>query len=126
MAEQGHNFTADGARRIVDAVRAVEAEAVPTGQRRGRAPPKIGPVLVRITGNESGGGKYTGTLWTPPASDVAATGNLTEAECGVAGVTVRVINLREVGLATHDLASASFLPLIFPGVVRRVNADGTL
>lgn len=81
--------------------------------------------LVKITGSASGGGKYTGVRWTRPTTGAAATGNLTEAELGTTAVTaIRVLNTREVGLATHDLASASFLPLIFPAEFRGIAADG--
>jgi hypothetical protein len=80
--------------------------------------------LVKITGNASGGGKYTGTLWDTPTANIPATGDLTEAEVGVAGTAIRIVNTREVGESTHDLASASFLPLIFVGYFLRTAEDG--
>lgn len=89
-----------------------------------RARPRT--ALVKVTGNASGGGKYTGTYWDPPAVGAAASGNLTEAELGTASPdpAIRILNVREVGLATHDLSNAGFLPLVFVGEYRGVAADG--
>ncbi len=80
--------------------------------------------LVKITGSASGGGKYTGVTWDRPTVNIPATGNLTEAELGISGTTIRILNSREVALATHDLASAAFLPLLFIGFFRKIADDG--
>ncbi len=80
--------------------------------------------MVKVTGSASGGGKYSGVLWTTPTSNIAATGNLSEGEVGVSGDAVRIVNVREVGKSTHDLASSGFLPLIFPAVFLKVADDG--
>lgn len=72
--------------------------------------------FVKITGAAAGGGKYTANIWVPPTTtqDIAATGNLTEAELGSAltdsdgnVAVVRVVNCNEVGQSTHDLTNAS-------------------
>lgn len=83
------------------------------------------PVQVKVTGSASGGGKYTGTLWTPPTSDVASTGDLAESELGTAGASVLILNRREVGKTGHILASSGYLPLVFEAVYLRTNSDGT-
>lgn len=81
-------------------------------------------VTVKITGVESGGGKYAGVIWNAPRADILATGDLTDAECGSTGVSALIVNLRESGEATHDL-SGSGTPTIFPGRLIYVNADST-
>lgn len=81
--------------------------------------------LVKITGNATGGGKYTGTIWKMGSGDVATTGNLAEGDLGTTGDSCLILNVREVGQSTHDLQSSSYLPLIVPAVLVRVNADGT-
>lgn len=79
--------------------------------------------LLRVTGNETGGGKYTAVILDAPASDVAATGDLSAADMGVAGETVRFCNGYEVGASTHDLSS-SVKSVEIPAVYRRTNSDG--
>ena len=79
---------------------------------------------IKITGSASGGGKYTGVIWNPPATAAAATGNLTEAEVGTSGEVIRVVNTREVGQTTHDLSSSGYLPLLAVGYFTGVAADG--
>lgn len=81
--------------------------------------------LVQVTGSASGGGKYTGSLLARPASDIPAAGNLSAAEVTSGTIeTIRIVNTREVGQSTHDLASASFLPLVFVGVYLKTANDG--
>lgn len=89
------------------------------------APQKPGGILVKITGTASGGGKYTGVIWSPPTVNIPATGDLTEAEVGVTSSSVvRVVNTTEVGKSTHDLASTGYLPLIFPATLLKTADDG--
>ncbi len=78
---------------------------------------------VKVTGSASGGGKYTGAILGAPTADIAATGDLTEAEVGAGSVVCRIVNTREVGASTHDLAAAAYLPLVFHGRLVRVNTD---
>jgi hypothetical protein len=90
------------------------------GGRRDAAP-------VKITGSASGGGKYVGQLLHPVLrdTDIPAAGDLTEAEIRGGDLEeIRIINSREVGKSTHDLASSAFLPLIFIGTFIKVADDG--
>lgn len=84
-----------------------------------------GGCLVKPTAAGSGGGKYTGNIWTPPTSDISASGTLVESDIGTAGTSCIILNTREVGKTTHDIAFSGFLPLIFPGRIIHINADGT-
>ena len=79
--------------------------------------------VVKISGNHTGGGKYTGKLVQFGDADVATTGNLTAADFGKLPDTDNclILNPAEEGLDTHDLEADSF----HPGVLRRINADGT-
>lgn len=100
----------------------------------GREPVVRNVRRVKITGTEVGGGKYTGNLlWldVDPATDIPATGNLTEAELGGVKVddagnpiVIRIVNSREVGKSTHDLAASGYLPLIVPAVFLKTASDG--
>lgn len=89
-----------------------------------RIPKTDEDVRVKISGSASGGGKYNGNLWKNPTS-VSASGNLSEADLGTSGNSCLILNVREVGKSTHDLASSAFLPLIFPGQLVCTNSDGT-
>lgn len=92
-----------------------------------QAPQKLSPLaLVTGTGNESGGGKYTGLIVAMPTTGVAATGNLTSGDVGAAGETViRIVNLREQGQSSHDLVwDGSRYPVVFLGMYRGTAADG--
>ncbi len=83
-------------------------------------------VLVKITDPESGGGKYAGYILRPPTTAATASGDLTEAEIGVVtdATNCLILNTREVGKSTHDLASSGYLPLVFPGRIVGVTAEG--
>jgi hypothetical protein len=130
-------------RRLVKWARALRGPGVtntPTGATIAQAPPArrsqpatdFRPPLVKITGNETGGGKYTGVLWNRPTVNIPATGNLTEAEIGSANVDgegedipVRIVNTREAGAGnTHDLQDSSYRPVIFPAVYLKTAEDG--
>jgi hypothetical protein len=65
--------------------------------------------IVKVTGDASGGGKYTGVLMYQTATGtIPVTGNLSETEIGaVQAVTVTVLNIPELGAATHDLTSGT-------------------
>ncbi len=86
---------------------------------RKKIPPSANSPLVRvkITGSASGGGKYTGRIFTG-SSSASGTGTLAETDLGTDPATENalILNSREVGQSTHDLASASFLPLLFLGM----------
>lgn len=87
--------------------------------------PQAATATVKITGNAAGGGKYTGYLVKLPTVNIPATGNLTEAEVALVEVNVvRIVNRREVGKSTHDLAASGFLPLIFDAVFLKTADDG--
>ena len=89
--------------------------------------------LVRVTGSEPGGGKYTGVIVPAPAADVDVppAGDLTSHELGhpPSGLVlkaVRIVNTREVGQPTHDLTGAddAYLPVDFLGVFLKTADDG--
>lgn len=93
---------------------------IPTGRRPGVPHPSTPSVLVKITGDASGGGKYNGKILTPPTSAFTATGTLAESEIGVVPTAdnALVFNLQEVGKNTHDIDTAGgFVPLVFIGIV---------
>jgi hypothetical protein len=80
-------------------------------------------IWVKITGNETGGGKYTGKSYTHDGTtDVAGTGNLAESELGTLASTVdcRIVNYAEVGAATHDLEAGDVVLCHW----YRTNSDG--
>lgn len=116
-------------RRIIEILqRRIDALERALASRDVRTSGLSGPdlVLVKITGDASGGGKYDGKVLTRPVADVPDTGNLSEAELGAipGSNDALVLNVREVGQSTHDLDDSGFLPLIFIGVRRQVNTDG--
>jgi len=128
MSDKPVAFTREAARKIAAVVREQMRQPVSLRGRRRRhhAPAQSAPVLVTVTGSASGGGKYTGKTLAAPAAMAAATGNLAETDLGVVADAndALVLNVREVGKSTHDLASTGFLPLVFIGKKIGVNADG--
>lgn len=84
-------------------------------------------VWVKITGNETGGGKYQGKSYTHDGTtDIAATGNLAESELGTlaAAVDCRVLNYAEEGETTHDLTAGTPEIDTFLCHWFRTNSDG--
>lgn len=84
-------------------------------------------IWVKIVGNETGGGKYTGKSYTHDGtSDVSASGNLAESELGTLSSTVdcRVLNFAEEGQSTHDLTSGTPAVDTFLCHWFRTNSDG--
>lgn len=83
--------------------------------------------LVKVTGNLTGGGKYSGVLWAQPsATTVASTGNLTEAEIGQTSAQVMILNAAEVGQSTHDLTAGTPKVSIFQAhLSTAVSTDAT-
>lgn len=124
---RGVTFTPGAVQRIRDVVRQVERTRPSASGKSARFVTAVRRTseLVKVTGAASGGGKYNGTIWFYPESDVSESGNLTEADLGIAGPEILILNTQEVGEATHDLATSGRLPLLFVGHLRRVNADGT-
>lgn len=83
------------------------------------------PPLVKVGAAASGGGKYTGNLWTPATAAIFLTGNLTEAELGVVGDAIYILNAAEVGQSTHALTAGTPVAKIFPAVLLpAVASDG--
>jgi hypothetical protein len=84
-------------------------------------------IWVKITGNETGGGKYQGKSYTHDGTtDVAATGNVAESELGTVASTVdcRVLNYAEEGETTHDLTAGTPENDTFLCHWYRTNSDG--
>lgn len=82
---------------------------------------------VKITGDETGGGKYQGKSYTHDGTtDVAATGNVAESELGTLSDTVdcRVLNLAEESETTHDLTAGTPEIDTFLCHWFRTNSDG--
>jgi hypothetical protein len=78
--------------------------------------PKVGgsTTLVKVTGDGSGGGKYTGVIWTTPAAlSLTESGDLTEAEVGQTGEEVFIVSTSEVGESTHALTEGTPKTKIF-------------
>jgi hypothetical protein len=91
------------------------------------APAGIRLIWVKITGNETGGGKYQGKSYTHDGTtDVAATGNVAESELGTVASTVdcRVLNYAEEGETTHDLTAGTPENDTFLCHWYRTNSDG--
>jgi len=84
-------------------------------------------VTVKVTGNASGGGKYTGRILLPTESDVSASGDMGDSELGIlpAADNALVLNLQERALSTHALTTGSHDVNHFIGRVERINSDGT-
>lgn len=86
------------------------------------------PLLwVKITANETGGGKYQGKSYTHDGTtDVAATGNVAESELGTLSdeVDCRVLNFAEEGESTHDLTAGTPEIDTFLCHWFRTNSDG--
>ena len=61
-------------------------------------------VIVKLTGDESGGGKYSGRILTGTSS-ATGSGNLAAADLGTVPGSddALVLNLQEVGQSTHDI-----------------------
>lgn len=101
-------FTRPDAVRIARAVKLSEGD--PTDLRGRRLPRRISSeetALIKITGNASGNGWYTGSVWIDPASPLDPTAALTEAAVGQAGADCYYGNLNEQAAATHDLTNAA-------------------
>jgi hypothetical protein len=83
--------------------------------------------IVKVTGNASGGGKYTGVLMYQTATGtIPVTGNLAETEIGaVQAVPVTILNLAEQGLATHRLTTGTPQNKHYPAIrsSRRASDD---
>jgi hypothetical protein len=75
-------------------------------------------VWVKVTGNASGGGKYTGRILTTGAARPTLTGNVAENDFGKVPTAddCYILNAAEVGQSTHDLTFASVITKMFPGM----------
>lgn len=101
MATKGYMFAGRDAARIADAVKLVEREPNPVGAtsttRRRHTP---GRFVVKITGYETGGGKYTGEIMTAPETDIDPGADLVVDEIGTTRTaaygTVVVVNRCEL------------------------------
>lgn len=83
--------------------------AVVIGMRSDNARSRL-TVLVKITGNASGGGKYNGRILTKPTTTAAATGTLVIADVGVvpSADNALILNEEEIDLLTHWLKTNSY------------------
>lgn len=82
-------------------------------------------VVVKITGNATGGGKYLGKIFRlTRTADIAQTGNLAEAEIGTlpSANDAIVVNLTELGLSTHDLTNGTPKVTVYLGKVYHINS----
>jgi hypothetical protein len=114
-----------GGVRITDD--AIEIINPSEGNRRGINPSGKRLIWVKITANETGGGKYQGKSYTHDGTtDVAATGNVAESELGTVASTVdcRVLNYAEEGETTHDLTAGTPENDTFLCHWYRTNSDG--
>jgi hypothetical protein len=101
---------------------------VPQANKRPQVNPDgIRLIWVKITGNETGGGKYQGKSYAHDGTtDVAATGNVAESELGTVATDVdcRVLNYAEEGETTHDLTAGTPENDTFLCHWYRTNSDG--
>jgi hypothetical protein len=100
----------------------------PQSHKRAQVNPEgIRLIWVKITANETGGGKYQGKSYTHDGTtDVAATGNVAESELGTvaSAVDCRVLNYAEEGETTHDLTAGTPENDTFLCHWYRTNSDG--
>lgn len=117
------NIRGSGVRLTDDAI-----EIIPSAQQSsGPQLPSIRLLWVKITGNETGGGKYQGKSYTHDgSSDVSASGNVSESELGTlaSSVDCRVLNFAEKGASTHDLTAGTPAIDTFLCHWYRTNSDG--
>lgn len=72
--------------------------------------------VVKVTGNRSGGGKYSGFIADLSVGTLGYTGNLGESEIGSAGETsITIINAQEMGKSTHAITAATQVTKYFIG-----------
>lgn len=111
-----------------DRIRQLEQRMSNMPVRWGKGAGGASRVLVKITGNAAGGGKYTGRILRAADGDVTASTNVSEASFGnIPGADdALVINSREVGKSTHDIGASGALPLIFLGLLVQTNSDGKI
>lgn len=83
------------------------------------------PTLVKVTGNETGGGKYEGQVFNPSTGTVSAATNLDSDDVGsvVAEALVMILNMAEEGKDTHDITEATQVAAIFPAVKMKAKSD---
>ena len=85
-----------------------------------------GNARVRVTGNASGGGKYTGFTVANPATAVVATGNLASADLGTNTTTAcLIVNAAEAGQTTHDLTAGTPVQTVFIAASLGMSGDAT-
>jgi hypothetical protein len=73
--------------------------------------------LVKIAGNETGGGIYYGYLWETPPTALAVATDLEDTHLGTSEETeadrITIVNTVEVGQTTHDITEATQRAYIF-------------
>lgn len=111
MPEPGYIFDAPGARRVVAATRRTE-RILGVGLVDGASDQAVAERLiwVKITGNATGGGKYTGkSRIAGPSSDVSASSSVAESDLGTFAPSndCLVLNFAEEGESTHDLTAGT-------------------
>lgn len=96
-------------------------------RQRNPMPPRMGSnpdvVIVKLTANESGGGKYAGRILTGSSSALVAT-NLSAGDLGnvPSEDDALVLNLQEMGQSTHDIDVAG-TQIYFVGLVIGVTSE---
>jgi hypothetical protein len=87
-------------------------------------------VRVKITGNATGGGKYTGRTISAATSDVSNSSDLAEGDLGTVASADNclILNTGEIGESTHDLTDSDSDDgnLYHVGAIIRTNSDGTV
>jgi hypothetical protein len=125
MAERGVILDRTTAERMARATKAYERQ--PVDMRGPRVPLRIpsSVVLVKVTGNASGGGKYLGRIVKDTGSPATETGNLAETDFGELPATdnALILNAQEVGKSTHDLTTGTPVSKIHVGMIRGKTSD---
>lgn len=81
---------------------------------------------IRVAGNASGGGKYTGYTVAAPSSAIAATGNLADTDLGAnTSTAVLIVNAAEAGQSTHVLTVAPVTQKTFIAFYLGMSGDAT-
>lgn len=78
---------------------------------------------VRVLGNASGGGKYSGAIVQIPVAAISQAGDLVDSDLGSNSISVLILNAAEVGQSTHDLTADTQIQKTFIAVYLGMSAD---
>jgi hypothetical protein len=79
--------------------------------------------VVRIGGNATGGGWYTGNILKSPTADPDPNTTLGDDDIGIVGPACYIANAQERGQATHELTTGSPVSKDYPGIIQARRVD---